>query len=123
MRSCAVSPKTARMLSGMPSTLMVRGIALIFTDRHSCSISSGRNFWMSRFWKRFQGRTWKVILPDKANLEAWLKEAGNVQRSDTKKAAPRTRLETKSYPGGVVFETFDEAFGDQAVLHTNVIPK
>ena len=69
------------------------------------------------------GQNGKVILPDKANLEAWLKEAGNVQRSDTKKAAPRTRLETKSYPGGVVFETFDEAVGDQAVLHTNVISK
>jgi hypothetical protein len=69
------------------------------------------------------GRNGNVTLPDKANLEAWLKEAGKVQQSDTKKAAPRTRLETKSYPGGVVFETFDEAVGDQAVLHTNIISK
>jgi len=68
-------------------------------------------------------RNGNVTAPDKSNLEAWLKEACNVQRSDTKKAAPRTRLETKSYPGGVVFETFDEAVGDQAVLHTNVISK
>jgi hypothetical protein len=64
-----------------------------------------------------------VTPPDKANLEAWLKETGDVQQSDTKKAAPRTRLHIKSYPDGVVFETFDEAVGDQAVLHTNVISK
>jgi hypothetical protein len=68
-------------------------------------------------------RNGNVAAPDKANLKAWLKEAANAQQSDTKKAAPRTRLETKSYPGGIVFETFDEAVGDQAVLHTNVISK
>jgi hypothetical protein len=68
-------------------------------------------------------RNGNVTAPDKANLEAWLKEAANAQPSDKKDAAPRTRLETKSYPGGVVFETFDEAVGDQAVLHTNIISK
>jgi len=68
-------------------------------------------------------RNGNVAAPDKANLKAWLKEAANAQPSDKKDAAPRTRLETKSYPGGVVFETFDEAVGDQAVLHTNVISK
>ena len=68
-------------------------------------------------------RNGNVAAPDKANLKAWLKEAANAQPSDKKDAAPRTRLETKSYPSGVVFETFDEAVGDQAVLHTNVISK
>ena len=68
-------------------------------------------------------RNGNVAAPDKANLEAWLKEAANAQPSDKKDAAPRTRLETKSYGNGVVFETFDEAVGIQAVLHTNVISK
>ena len=64
-----------------------------------------------------------VAAPDKTNLEAWLKEAANAQPCNTKNAAPRTRLETKSYGNGVVFETFDKAVGDQAVVHTNIISK
>ena len=100
-------------------------------ERNSADIYGSTQLF-HKLWKKLldvaileaiSGQNGKVILPDKANLEAWLKEAGNVQRSDTKKAAPRTRLETRSYPGGVVFETFDEAVGDQAVLHTNVISK
>ena len=100
-------------------------------ERNSADIYGSTQLF-HKLWKKLldvaileaiSGQNGNVTLPDKANLEEWLKEAGNVQRSDTKKAAPRTRLETKSYPGGVVFETFDEAFGDQAVLHTNVISK
>jgi len=100
-------------------------------ERNSADIYGSTKLFR-KLWKKLldvaileaiSGQNGKVILPDKANLEAWLKEAANVQRSDTKKAAPRTRLETKSYPGGVVFETFDEAVGNQAVLHTNVISK
>jgi len=68
-------------------------------------------------------RNGNVTAPDKSNLEAWLKEAANAQPSDKKDAAPRTRLETKSYGNGVVFETFDEAVGDQTAVHTNIISK
>ena len=100
-------------------------------ERNSADIYGSTQLF-HKLWKKLldvaileaiSGQNGNVTLPDKANLEGWLKEAGNVQRSDTKKAAPRTRLETRSYPGGVVFETFDEAVGDQAVLHTNVISK
>jgi hypothetical protein len=54
-------------------------------------------------------------------VEAWLKQAAKAQPSDSKKAPPRTRLETKSYDNGIVFETFDEATGGHAVLHSNII--
>jgi hypothetical protein len=66
-------------------------------------------------------RNGNIAAPDKANLKAWLKEAANAQPSDKKDAAPRTRLETKSYGNGVVFETFDKGIGDQAAVHTNII--
>jgi len=100
-------------------------------ERNSADIYGSTKLFR-KLWKKLldvaileaiSGQNGNITLPDKANLQEWLKEAGNVQRSDTKKAAPRTRLETKSYPSGVVFETFDEAVGDQAVLHTNVISK
>jgi hypothetical protein len=68
-------------------------------------------------------RNGNVAAPDKANLEAWLKEAANAQPSDKKDAAPRTRLETKSYGNGAVFETFDKGIGDQTAVHTNIISK
>jgi hypothetical protein len=68
-------------------------------------------------------RNGNVTAPDKANLEAWLEEAANAQPSDKKDAAPRTRLETKSYDNGVVFETFDKGIGDQTAVHTNIISR
>jgi len=37
--------------------------------------------------------------------------------SDRKNAAPGTRLGTKSYDNGLVFETFDEAIGDRHPAH------
>ncbi len=100
-------------------------------ERNSADIYGSTQLF-HKLWKKLldvaileaiSGQNGNVTLPDKANLEAWLKEAANAQPSDKKDAAPRTRLETKSYPGGVVFETFDEAVGDQAILHTNVISK
>jgi ARG/rhodanese/phosphatase superfamily protein len=63
----------------------------------------------------------KVVAPNTRNVEAWLKQAAKAQPSDSKKAPPRTRLETKSYDNGIVFETFDEATGNHAILHTNII--
>ena len=65
----------------------------------------------------------KVVVPNTRNVEAWLKQAAKAQPSDGKKAPPRTRVETKSFDNGVVFETFDEAIGDGAVLHTNIISR
>jgi hypothetical protein len=63
----------------------------------------------------------KVGVPSTRNVEAWLKQAAKAQPSDSKKAPPRTRVETKSFDNGVVFETFDEATDDDAILHTNII--
>jgi hypothetical protein len=63
----------------------------------------------------------KVVVPNTRNVKAWLKQAGKAQPSDRKKAPPRTRVETKSYDNGIVFETFDQATGDDAILHTNII--
>ena len=63
----------------------------------------------------------EVVVPNTKNVEAWLKQAAKAQPSDKKKAPPRTRVETKSYDNGIVFETFDEATGDDAILHTNII--
>jgi ARG/rhodanese/phosphatase superfamily protein len=110
----------------------VIGYAFYVNGERNTADIYGSTSLFHKLWKKLldvavleaiSGQNGNVTLPDKANLETWLKEAGDVQRSDTKKAAPRTRLHIKSYPGGVVFETFDEAVGDQAVLHTNVISK
>jgi hypothetical protein len=58
-----------------------------------------------------------------ANVHEWLGQAAQAAATDRKTAPPRTLLETKGYPGGMVFETFDEAIGDHVVLHTNIISK
>jgi hypothetical protein len=63
----------------------------------------------------------KVVFPNTRKVEAWLKQAAKAQLSDSKEAPPRTRVETKSYNNGIVFETFDEANGNDAILHTNII--
>jgi hypothetical protein len=63
----------------------------------------------------------EAVVPNTKNVEIWLKQAAKAQPSDRKKAPPRTRLETKSYDNGIVFETFDEAAGDDVILHTNII--
>lgn len=65
----------------------------------------------------------KIAVPNKRSVQAWLKQAAKAQPRDRRNAPPRTRLETKSYQSGVVFETFDEGIGDHAVLHTNIISK
>jgi glutathione S-transferase len=64
-----------------------------------------------------------AAIPDRTNVETWLEQAAGAQARDRRDAPPRTRLQTKSYQTGVVFETFDEALGDQATLHTNIISK
>src|SRR6266480_4008455 len=53
----------------------------------------------------------KAAIPNKADVDVWLKQAAQAQLRDRKTAPPRTRFETKSYQTGVVFETFDEAIG------------
>jgi hypothetical protein len=63
----------------------------------------------------------KRAVSRKRTVQAWLKQAAKAQPHDRKNAPPRTRVETKSYENGVVFETFDEALGDHVVLHTNII--
>ena len=63
----------------------------------------------------------KAAVPNKADVDAWLKQAAKAQPRDKKNAAPRTRVETKTYENGVVFETFDEAVDARVLLHTNVI--
>ncbi len=63
----------------------------------------------------------KAAVPNKTDVDEWLEQAAQAQPSDSKKAPPRTRVETKSYDNGIVFETFDEATGDDAILHTNII--
>jgi ARG and Rhodanese-Phosphatase-superfamily-associated Protein domain len=62
-----------------------------------------------------------LVVPNTRNVEAWLKQAAKAQPHDRKNAPPRTRVDTKSYENGVVFETFDESVGDHVVLHTNII--
>lgn len=61
-----------------------------------------------------------AAVPDKANVDVWLEQAAHAQPRERKNAVPCTRLETKTYENGVVFETFDEAVGD-TLLHTNII--
>ena len=63
----------------------------------------------------------KAAVPNKADVDAWLKQAAKAQPRDKKNAAPCTRVETKTYENGVVFETFDEAVDAHVLLHTNVI--
>ena len=63
----------------------------------------------------------KAAVPNKADVDVWLKQAAKAQPREKKNAAPCTRVETKTYENGVVFETFDEAVGDHVLLHTNVI--
>src|SRR4029077_7448145 len=58
-----------------------------------------------------------------ANVQDWLRQAAQAGSADKKSAPPRTRIETRGYQGGVVFETFDETIGDGAVLHTNIISR
>ena len=58
-----------------------------------------------------------------ANVQEWLGQAAQAGSADKKSAPPRTRIETRGYQGGVVFETFDEAIGDSAILHTNIISR
>jgi len=128
-RKCNYQEKLRRIAENNSDVI---GYAFYVNGERNSADIYGSTQLFHKLWKKLldvaileaiSGQNGNVTLPDKANLEEWLKEAGNVQRSDTKKAAPRTRLETKSYPGGVVFETFDEAVGDQAVLHANVISK
>jgi heme/copper-type cytochrome/quinol oxidase subunit 2 len=63
----------------------------------------------------------KAAVPNKADVDVWLKRAAKAQPRDKKTAAPCTRLETKTYQNGVVFDTFDEAVGDPVLLHRNII--
>jgi hypothetical protein len=65
----------------------------------------------------------KRAIPKKRSVLAWLNEASQSQPRDRKHAAPRTRFETKSYQSGVVFDTVDEAIGNDDVLHTNIISR
>jgi hypothetical protein len=65
----------------------------------------------------------KTTVPNKADVDIWLKLAAQAQPREKKNAAPRTRLETKTYENGVVFETFDEAVGGHVPLHTNIISR
>ena len=63
----------------------------------------------------------KAAVPNKADVDLWLKQAAKAQPREKKNAAPCTRVETKTYENGVVFETFDEAVSDHLLLHRNVI--
>jgi len=63
----------------------------------------------------------KATVPDKADVEAWLEAAAKAPLRETKNAPPRTRVQSKSYENGIVFETFDDAIGDHVALHTNII--
>jgi hypothetical protein len=68
-------------------------------------------------------KTDTMTVPTKENVETWLEEAAGAALTNQQNAPPRTRLATKSCNGMIVFETFDQALGDQAVLHTNIISK
>lgn len=65
----------------------------------------------------------EAAVPQTADVSAWLQEAGKAKLRENKDAPPRTRVVTKAYETGVVFETFDAAIGNNVVLHTNVISK
>jgi ARG/rhodanese/phosphatase superfamily protein len=58
---------------------------------------------------------------DHSNAQAWLSESAEAKMRDNRSAAPRTRLATKEYQTGTVFETFDEAVNDRVILHTSII--
>jgi hypothetical protein len=58
--------------------------------------------------------------PTKESVEAWLEEAAGAELKNRQKAPPRTRIESKSYASGVVFDTFDQAVGDHVVLRANI---
>jgi hypothetical protein len=58
---------------------------------------------------------------DSSNAQAWLSESAEARMRDNRRAAPRTRLATKEYQTGTVFETFDEAVDDRVILHTSII--
>jgi hypothetical protein len=68
-------------------------------------------------------RNGKVTAPKKTSVQTWLKQAATAQPQERKSAPPRTRIQSKSYKTGFVFETFDEAIGDDATLHTNIISR
>jgi hypothetical protein len=61
------------------------------------------------------------VVTDSSNTQAWLSESAEAKVCDNRKAAPRTRLATKEYQTGTVFETFDEAVDDRVILHTSII--
>jgi ARG and Rhodanese-Phosphatase-superfamily-associated Protein domain len=58
---------------------------------------------------------------ESSNAQAWLSESAEAKVRDNRRAAPRTRLATKEYQTGTVFETFDEAVDDRVILHTSII--
>ncbi len=58
---------------------------------------------------------------DSSTAQAWLSESAEAKMRDTRSAAPRTRLATKEYQTGTVFEIFDEAVDDRVILRTNII--
>jgi hypothetical protein len=61
--------------------------------------------------------------PDQRNVEDWLEQAAKARLHEETNAPPRTYIRTKSYESGIVFETFDDAVGNEGALHTNIISK
>jgi hypothetical protein len=68
-------------------------------------------------------RNGDAAVPGKAEVDVWVDQASQAKPRERKNAPPRTRVESKSYENGVVFETFDHALGDHVALHTNIISK
>jgi hypothetical protein len=61
------------------------------------------------------------VVTDSSNAQAWLSESAEAKGRDNHRALPRTRVATKEYQTGTVFETFDEAVDDRVILHTSII--
>jgi hypothetical protein len=128
-KRCDYRQKLAGLSESAPNTV---GYAFFVNgERNSLDIYASTNLFRQLWDKLLDVAIVEAIsapggnegVPDTGNVETWLKQAVKAQPSDRKNAPPRTRVESKSYEGGVVFETFDDAVGDHIVLHTNIISR
>jgi hypothetical protein len=100
-------------------------------QRNSADIYSSKSLF-HKLWDKLldvaileaiSAKTEITAIPTKEMVETWLEEATGAELKDRQNAPPRTRIESKSYASGVVFETFDETNTGHVVLHMNVISK
>jgi hypothetical protein len=120
-------------LSGIPSNRTdVVGYAFYVNGERNSADIYGSVKLFQRLWEKLldvaileaiSAKKAKADPIGEANVHEWLGQAAQAASTDRKTAPPRTLLETKGYPGGMVFETFDEAIGDHATLHTSIISK